>query len=76
MIAGEKISIAIKQNHVAAGVTRSGYHEQIIIKADRIFSFNSSLDADLSCAIVGMHDSVATKLLSEQFVVSYVVAMG
>src|SRR5207247_7393462 len=77
MIAGEKISIAIKQNHVTAGVPGGRDRQQLVVKFNRFASRKYLLDARQRAPnIIAMHNTRSVEMADPLLMVGYVVAVG
>ena len=76
MIAGEEILISIKQDHVSTCVTGNWNRDQIMIEFDRIVAAYHALDPKSSSAVIGVHYSLAAKLLREARMIGNVIPMS
>ena len=61
MVAGEEKLVSVQKNDVAARVARSGNNQDVLVKLDRMFALNDSLDTKPRGAIVQMHYALAAK---------------
>jgi hypothetical protein len=75
VVAGEEISVPVKQNHMAPCVAGRWDCQKFVIDRDGVFAVEDLLNAEPGCAITSVHDPDGPELLCKSVVIGDVITV-